>query len=92
MNMKRPQIDDKLTLLKENDVRTEGIVSEIKDNPAESDGLLINVMVREPFDQGEQVWIVDEDESKIGAEVHEVVRHTIDSEITLAAIIPPEVL
>ena len=86
--MKMPKIDDKLTLLADFG-QTEAICTEVLKNPAtEEGGILLKVMVREPFEQGQQVWILDRDGSKIGATVENVVQQTIDSEVTLSTVLP----
>jgi hypothetical protein len=85
--MQKPQIDDKLTLLT-NFGETEAICTEVLDDPGREDGILIKVMARGPFEQGQQCWIVDRDGSKIGATVENVLSQTIDSELTLSAVLP----
>lgn len=86
--MQRPKIDDKLTLLADFG-KTEAIVFEVLDNPAtEEEGILLKLMTRGPFEQGQQVWIVDPDGSKIGATVENVVQQTVDSEVTLSTVLP----
>jgi len=45
-------------------------------------------MARGPFEQGQQIWIVDRDGSKIGAAVENVFKQTIDSEVTLSTVLP----
>ena len=86
--MKMPKIDDKLTLLADFG-QTEAICTEVLKNPTtEEGGILLKVMVREPFEQGQQVWILDRDESKIGATVENVVQHTVDREVTLSIVLP----
>jgi hypothetical protein len=86
--MQRPKIDDKLTLLADFG-KTEAICVEVLDNPVtEEQGILLKVMARGPFEQGQQVWIVDRDGSKIGAAVENVVKETIDSEVTLSTVLP----
>jgi hypothetical protein len=45
-------------------------------------------MARGPFEQGQQVWIVDRHGSKIGATVENVLKQTIDSEVTLSTVLP----
>jgi hypothetical protein len=45
-------------------------------------------MARGPFEQGQQVWIVDNDGSKVGATVDNVLEQTIDSEVTLSTVLP----
>jgi hypothetical protein len=85
--MQRPNVDDDLTLLA--DVgKTEAIVVEVIDNPATEEGVLLKVMTRGPFEQGQQVWIVDRDRSKVGATVEKVLKQTIDSEVTLSTVLP----
>ena len=85
--MQRPNVDDDLTLL--TDVgKTEAIVVEILDNPATEEGVLLKVMTRGSFEQGQQVWIVDRDRSKVGATVEKVVTETIDKEVTLSTVLP----
>jgi hypothetical protein len=46
--------------------------------------------VKEDFDEGDQCWIVDEDGSKVGALVENVVQHSVESEITLAVVLPQD--
>jgi hypothetical protein len=85
--MQRPNVDDDLTLL--TDVgKTEAIVVEVLDNPVTEEGVLLKVMTRGPFEQGQQVWIVDRDRSKVGATVENILTQTIDSEVTLSTILP----
>jgi hypothetical protein len=85
--MQRPNVDDDLTLLA--DVgKTEAIVVEVIDNPATEEGVLLKVMTRGPFEQGQQVWIVDRDRSKVGATVEKVLKQTIGSEATLSTVLP----
>ena len=86
--MKKPKIDEKLTLLADFG-ETEAICAEVLDNPVtEEGGVLLKVMARGPFEQGQQVWIVDHDGSKIGATVERVSQQTIDSEVTLSTVLP----
>jgi hypothetical protein len=85
--MKRPKIDDKLTLLADFG-KTEAICTEVLDNPATEEGILLKVMTRGPFEQGQQVWILDRDGSKIGATVENASKQTIDSELTLSTVFP----
>jgi hypothetical protein len=85
--MQRPNVDDDLTLLTDFG-KTEGIVVEVLDNPATEEGVLLKVMARGPFEQGQQVWIVGRDRSKIGATVEDVFKQTIDSEVTLSTVLP----
>ena len=85
--MQRPNVDDDLTLLTDFG-KTEGIVVEVLDNPATEEGVLLKVMARGPFEQGQQVWIVGRDGSKVGATVENVLKQTIDSELTLSTVLP----
>ncbi len=85
--MQKPNVDDDLTLL--TDVgKTEAIVVEVLDNPATEEGVLLKVMTRGSFEQGQQVWILDRDGSKVGATVEDVVQQTVDSEVTLSTVLP----
>ncbi|PYJ77642.1 MAG: hypothetical protein DME77_02575 [Verrucomicrobia bacterium] len=85
--MRKPKIDDKLKLLTDFG-ETEAICAEVLDAPGTEDGILLKVMARGPFEQGQQVWIVDRDGSKIGATVENVFKQTIDSEVTLSTVLP----
>ena len=86
--MQRPKVDDDLTLLTDFG-KTEAICIDVLDNPAtEEGGILLKVMARGPFEQGQQVWIVGRDRSKVGATVEKVVKQTIDSEVTLSTVLP----
>ncbi len=51
-------------------------------------GVLLKVMARGPFEEGQQCWILDRDGSKIGATVENVFKQTIDSEVTLSTVLP----
>jgi len=86
-SMQKPKIDDKLTLLTDFG-ETEAICTEVLDDPATAEGVLLKVMVRGPFQEGQQCWIVDRDGSKIGATVESVFTQTIDSEVTLSTVLP----
>ena len=85
--MQKPNIDDNLTLLADFG-KTEAICVDVLDNPATEEGILLKVMTRGPFEQGQQVWIIDRDGSKIGATVENVLEQTIDSEVTLSTVLP----
>jgi hypothetical protein len=86
--MQRPKVDDSLTLLTDFG-KTEAICIDVLDNPAtEEEGILLKVMTRGPFEQGQQVWIVDRDGSKVGATVEKVVQETVDREVTLSTVLP----
>jgi hypothetical protein len=52
------------------------------------EGVLLKVMARGSFEQGQQVWIIDRDGSKVGATVENIVQETIDSEVTLSTVLP----
>jgi hypothetical protein len=45
-------------------------------------------MARGSFEQGQQVWILDRDGSKVGATVEDVVQQTVDREVTLSTALP----
>ena len=86
--MQRPKVDDSLTLLADFG-KTEAICIDVLDNPATEEGsILLKVMTRGRFEQGQQVWIVDRDGSKVGAAVENVSTQTIDSEVTLSTVLP----
>ena len=85
--MQRPNVDEDLTLLTDGG-KTEAIVIDVLDNPATEEGILVRVMTRGPFEQGQQVWILDRDGSKVGATVEDVVQQTIDTELTLSTVLP----
>jgi hypothetical protein len=87
LSMQRPKVDDSLTLLTDFG-KTEAICIDVLDNPATEEGILLKVMTRGPLEQGQQVWIVDRDGSKIGATVENVVQETVDSEVTLSTVLP----
>ena len=85
--MQRPKADDDVSLLTDFG-KTEAIVVEVLDNPDTEEGILLKLMARGPFEQGQQVWIVDRDQSKVGATVEAVSKQTIDSEVTLSTVLP----
>jgi hypothetical protein len=85
--MQRPKVDDNLMLLADFG-KTEAICIEVLKNPATEEGILLKVMTRGPFEQGQQIWIVDRDGSKHGATVENVVQQTVDSEVTLSTVLP----
>jgi hypothetical protein len=85
--MQRPNIDDELTLVT-NFGKTEAICIDVSDNAATEEGVLLKVMARGPFEQGQQVWIVDHDGSKVGATVENVPEQIIDSQLTLSMVLP----
>jgi hypothetical protein len=85
--MQRPNVDEDLTLLTKVG-KTEAIVIDVLDNLATEEGVLLKIMTRGSFEQGQQVWILDRDGSKIGATVEDVVQETIDSEVTLSTALP----
>ena len=86
LSTQKPKIDDKLTLQSDFG-ETEAICVEVRDDPATSGGTLLKVMARGPFTEGQQVWIVDRDGSKIGATVENVFKQTINSELTLSTVL-----
>ena len=85
--MRRPRIEENLTLLTDFG-QTDAICTEIFEDPTREHGLLLKVMARGPFEQGQQVWIVDDDGSKVGATVENIFTQTIDSEVTLSTVLP----
>jgi len=85
--MQKPNVDDSLTVLTDTG-KTEAIVIGVLENPATEEGVLLKVMTRGSFEQGQQVWIVDRDRSKLGATVEDVVQQTVDSEVTLSTVLP----
>jgi hypothetical protein len=85
--VRKPKIDEKLTLLTDFG-ETEAICTELLDDPGTEDGVLLKVMARGPFQEGQQLWIIDRDGSKIGATVENVFKQTIDSEVTLSTVLP----
>jgi len=85
--MKEPKIDDKLRLLTDFG-ETDAICVEVLKNPATEEGILLKVMARGPFEQGQQVLIVGRDGSKVGATVENVLTQTVDSEVTLSTVLP----
>jgi hypothetical protein len=85
--MQRTNVDEDLTLLTSVG-KTEAIVIDVLDNPTTEEGVLLKVMTRGSFEQGQQVWILDRDGSKVGATVEKVVKETIDREVTLSTVLP----
>ena len=85
--MQRPNVDEDLTLLTKVG-KTEAIVIDVLDNPATEEGVLLKVMTRGSFEQGQQIWILDRDGSKVGANVEKVIKETIDKEVTLSTVLP----
>jgi hypothetical protein len=85
--MDKPKIDEKLTLLTDFG-KTEAICTEVLENPATPGGVLLKVMTRSLLTEGQQCWIVDRDGSKIGATVENVVKQTLDREVTLSTVLP----
>lgn len=85
--MQRPNLEEDLTLLT-NVGKTEAIVIDVLDNPATEEGVLLKIMTRGSFEQGDQVWILDRDGSKVGATVEKVLKQTIDKEVTLSTVLP----
>ena len=83
--MRPPKPDDELTLLTDSG-RTTAICVETRDDPTHPDGVLLKVMARGPFAEGQQCWIVEPGGSKIGATVQSVAKQTVDSEVLLSAV------
>ena len=61
--MQRPKIDDELTLIADFG-ETRAICAEVSDDSAHPGGLLLKVMSRGPFEEGQQYWIVGPPRSK----------------------------
>ena len=87
LSMQKPNVDDGLTLVTDFG-KTEAICVDVLDNPAMEEGVLLKVMARGPFEEGQQVWIIDRDGSKVGATVENIVQQTVDSEVTLSTVLP----
>lgn len=87
--MSKPEADHRITLQKD-DLITEGLCIDVMDNPVQPDGVLLTVLVREDFMEGEQCWLVDASGARIGARVEKSLHHSGDREVTLAAILPPD--
>jgi len=85
--MQKPKIDEKLTLLTDFG-ETEAICAAVLADPTREEGILLKVLARGPFQEGQQCWIVDRDGAKIGAKVENVFKQTIDSEVTLSTVLP----
>ncbi len=85
--MQKPKVDDNLTMLTDFG-KTEAICAEVLPDPTREDGILLKVLARGPFEEGQQCWIIDRDGSKIGAKVENVLKQTIDSEVTLSTVLP----
>ena len=86
--MQRPKVDDQLTLLTD-DGKAEALCAEVQNDPALSDGVILKVLARGSFQQGQQCWIVDRDGSKIGATVKSAApKQTIEQEVVLSAVFP----
>jgi hypothetical protein len=85
--VKRPRIDQNLKLLTDFG-QTDAICTEVFDDPACDQGVLLKVITRGRFEQGQQLWIVDRRGSKVGATVENISKHTMDSEVTLSAVLP----
>ena len=85
--MRRPHIDEKLKLLTDFG-QTNAICTEIFEDPARDQGVLLKVMTRGRFEQGQQIWIVDAHGSKVGATVENIFKQTLDSEVTLSTVLP----
>ena len=52
--MQRPNVDDDLTLMTDFG-KTEAICVDVLDNPVTEEGVLLKVMARGPFEEGQQV-------------------------------------
>jgi hypothetical protein len=59
----------------------------VQDDPSLPGGIILKVLARGSFEQGQQCWIVDEDGSKIGATVKNAApKQTIDQEVVLSVV------
>ena len=68
--------------------QTAAIRTEVFEDPAREQSVVLKVMTRGPFEQGQQVRIVDADGSKVGASVENVSKQRLDSEVTLSTVLP----
>ena len=87
--MSLPRADHRITLQK-GDLTTEALCLEVLKDPGHPDGFLLKVLVREDFEEGEQCWLVDAADERIGATVKHVELHSGDRELTLAAHFPED--
>lgn len=87
--MPAPEADHRITLQK-GDLTTEGLCLEVLENPSVPEGVLMKVLTREEFTEGEQCWLVDAMGVRIGATVERVEQHSRDRELTLAAVLPAD--
>ncbi|MGV3532939.1 MAG: hypothetical protein ACO1QR_11255 [Chthoniobacteraceae bacterium] len=87
--MSLPRADQRITLQK-GDLTTEALCVEVLNDPGQPGGVLMKVLVREDFEEGEQCWLVDAAEERIGAIVKQVALHSGDRELTLAALLPED--
>ena len=62
--MQKPKVDDSLTLLTDFG-KTEAICTEILADPTREEGILLKVIARGPFEEGQQCWIVDAMDQKL---------------------------
>ena len=88
-HMPLPKIDHRITLQK-GDLTIEALCTEVLENPAQPEGILVKVLTREDFEEGEQCWLVDAVGARIGAIVQRMERHSGDRELTLAAMLPED--
>ena len=84
--MRRPEVDDELTLQTDFG-ETTAICTEVSDDAMHPGGVLLKVMARGPFEEGKQCWIVERKGSKIGATIQSVAKQTVDSEVLLSTIL-----
>src|SRR5437868_12785878 len=83
--VQKPKIDEKLKLLTDFG-ETEAICTEVRDDPARCEGVLLIVLARGSFETGQKCWIIDRDGSKFGAAVQDVFKQTIDSAVTVTTV------
>src|SRR5205814_140313 len=83
--MRRPNVDDELTLLTDSG-ETTAICAEVSDDPTHAGGTLLKVMARSPCEEGQPCWIVEPDGSTMSATVPRVpkVRGRLDGVVVTA--------
>ena len=87
--MSLPRADHRITLQK-GALTAEALCLEVLEDPGQPGGYLLKVLVREDFEEGEQCWLVDAADERIGATVKQVELHSGDRELTLAAFLPED--
>jgi hypothetical protein len=87
--MANPEVDHRITLQTDAFI-TDGLCIQVVDHPTIAGGVLLKVLVRGSFSEGEQCWLVDATGARIGATVERIERHSSDRELTLAATLPAD--